>query len=127
MITNNSELYLQVQMGNYVEAWTNDLALEISRLFKGGARICSILVETKLLDFIKMITKDDVRLVAVHVYNFTSSVAPEYLLAPLALEFCKLCHRAADMCTDNANISRKRSKPDKHGHGKGMIVQEPGI
>ncbi|GJX77621.1 putative reverse transcriptase domain-containing protein [Tanacetum coccineum] len=24
-------------------------------------------------------------------------------------------------CTDNANISRKRSKPDKHGHGKGMI------
>ncbi|GJR93060.1 putative ribonuclease H-like domain-containing protein [Tanacetum coccineum] len=31
------------------------------------------------------------------------------------------------ICTDNANISRKRSKPDKHGHGKGMIVQEPGI
>ncbi|GKC28101.1 hypothetical protein Tco_1035395 [Tanacetum coccineum] len=28
---------------------------------------------------------------------------------------------------DNANIIRKRSKPDKHGHGKGKSVQEPGI
>ncbi|GKF70188.1 hypothetical protein Tco_0203245, partial [Tanacetum coccineum] len=28
---------------------------------------------------------------------------------------------------DNANISEKRSKPDKHGHEKGMIIQEPGI
>ncbi|GJS24155.1 hypothetical protein Tco_0452787, partial [Tanacetum coccineum] len=27
--------------------------------------------------------------------------------------------------TDNANITRKRSKPDKHGHGKGKSVQEP--
>ncbi|GJT99388.1 hypothetical protein Tco_1109727 [Tanacetum coccineum] len=97
-------------MGNYVEAWTNEFeATEIP-----------------------IITKDDVRLAAVHVYNFTSSGAPEYLvmlymyqnrdikifaetslkhlintitctllqpiclqLAPLALEFCKLCHRAA--------------------------------
>ncbi|GJW34692.1 hypothetical protein Tco_0057612 [Tanacetum coccineum] len=29
--------------------------------------------------------------------------------------------------TDNANIARKRSKPDKHGHGKGKSVQKPGI
>ncbi|GJS46901.1 reverse transcriptase domain-containing protein [Tanacetum coccineum] len=28
---------------------------------------------------------------------------------------------------DNANIARKRSKPDKHGHGKGKSVQKPGI
>ncbi|GKC12158.1 hypothetical protein Tco_1008940, partial [Tanacetum coccineum] len=28
--------------------------------------------------------------------------------------------------TDNAKISRKRSKPDKHGHGKGKRIQEPG-
>ncbi|GKE33111.1 hypothetical protein Tco_1452433, partial [Tanacetum coccineum] len=25
-----------------------------------------------------------------------------------------------DMCTDNANISRERSKPDKHGNGNGI-------
>ncbi|GKD75938.1 hypothetical protein Tco_1334220 [Tanacetum coccineum] len=25
----------------------------------------------------------------------------------------------ADMCMDNANITRKWSKPDKHGHGNG--------
>ncbi|GKG24464.1 hypothetical protein Tco_0395092, partial [Tanacetum coccineum] len=29
--------------------------------------------------------------------------------------------------TDNANIARKRSKPDKHGHGKGKSIQKPGI
>ncbi|GKG42825.1 hypothetical protein Tco_0477123, partial [Tanacetum coccineum] len=29
--------------------------------------------------------------------------------------------------TDNANIARKWSKPDKHGHGKGKSVQEPRI
>ncbi|GKD57862.1 hypothetical protein Tco_1291249 [Tanacetum coccineum] len=29
--------------------------------------------------------------------------------------------------TDNANIARKRSKPNKHGHGKGKRVQKPGI
>ncbi|GJY76028.1 hypothetical protein Tco_0481144 [Tanacetum coccineum] len=28
--------------------------------------------------------------------------------------------------TDNANITRKRSKPDKHGHRKGKRIQEPG-
>ncbi|GJZ82338.1 reverse transcriptase domain-containing protein [Tanacetum coccineum] len=28
--------------------------------------------------------------------------------------------------TDIAKISRKRSKPDKHGHGKGKRIQEPG-
>ncbi|GJX89839.1 hypothetical protein Tco_0343165 [Tanacetum coccineum] len=28
--------------------------------------------------------------------------------------------------TDTAKISRKRSKPDKHGHGKGKRIQEPG-
>ncbi|GKA66695.1 putative RNA-directed DNA polymerase, eukaryota, reverse transcriptase zinc-binding domain protein [Tanacetum coccineum] len=28
--------------------------------------------------------------------------------------------------TDNAIITRKRSKPDKHGHGKGKRIQEPG-
>ncbi|GKF58265.1 hypothetical protein Tco_0171802, partial [Tanacetum coccineum] len=28
--------------------------------------------------------------------------------------------------TDNAKISRKRSKPDKYGHGKGKRIQEPG-
>ncbi|GKG11263.1 hypothetical protein Tco_0342663, partial [Tanacetum coccineum] len=28
--------------------------------------------------------------------------------------------------TDIAKITRKRSKPDKHEHGKGKIVQEPG-
>ncbi|GJY03002.1 putative reverse transcriptase domain-containing protein [Tanacetum coccineum] len=28
--------------------------------------------------------------------------------------------------TDNANIIRKRSKPDKHGHGKGKRIQDPG-
>ncbi|GKE55100.1 hypothetical protein Tco_1490256, partial [Tanacetum coccineum] len=27
--------------------------------------------------------------------------------------------------TDNAKIARKRSKPDKHGHGKGKRIQEP--
>ena len=32
MIRNNSELYLQVQMGNYVETWTIDLSSEIYRL-----------------------------------------------------------------------------------------------
>ncbi|GJX14697.1 hypothetical protein Tco_0206455 [Tanacetum coccineum] len=31
-----------------------------------------------------------------------------------------------DMCTDIAKISRKRSKPDKLGHGKGKRIQEPG-
>ncbi|GJX01148.1 transposase, MuDR, MULE transposase domain protein [Tanacetum coccineum] len=30
------------------------------------------------------------------------------------------------ICTDNAKIARKRSKPDKHGHGKGKRIQEPG-
>ncbi|GKB39911.1 hypothetical protein Tco_0884853 [Tanacetum coccineum] len=30
------------------------------------------------------------------------------------------------LCTDIAKISRKRSKPDKHGHGKGKRIQEPG-
>ncbi|GJX60290.1 hypothetical protein Tco_0291680 [Tanacetum coccineum] len=29
-------------------------------------------------------------------------------------------------CTDTVKISRKRSKPDKHGHGKGKRTQEPG-
>ncbi|GKC09202.1 hypothetical protein Tco_1000812 [Tanacetum coccineum] len=28
--------------------------------------------------------------------------------------------------TDIANITRKRSKPDKHGHGKGKRIQKPG-
>ncbi|GKD52664.1 putative reverse transcriptase domain-containing protein [Tanacetum coccineum] len=28
--------------------------------------------------------------------------------------------------TDIAKISRKRSKPDKHGHGKGKRIQDPG-
>ncbi|GKA68033.1 hypothetical protein Tco_0767950 [Tanacetum coccineum] len=31
-----------------------------------------------------------------------------------------------DMCTDIAKITRKRSKPDKLGHGKGKRIQEPG-
>ncbi|GKE35613.1 hypothetical protein Tco_1454935 [Tanacetum coccineum] len=31
------------------------------------------------------------------------------------------------LCMDNANIIRKWSKPDKHRHGKGKSVQEPGI
>ncbi|GJZ88264.1 hypothetical protein Tco_0660046 [Tanacetum coccineum] len=30
------------------------------------------------------------------------------------------------ICMDNANITRKGSKPDKHGHGKGKRIQEPG-
>ncbi|GJX36429.1 retrotransposon protein, putative, ty1-copia subclass [Tanacetum coccineum] len=29
-------------------------------------------------------------------------------------------------CTDNAKISRKRSKPDNHGHGNGRAHKEPG-
>ncbi|GKB01966.1 hypothetical protein Tco_0830010 [Tanacetum coccineum] len=29
------------------------------------------------------------------------------------------------ICTDIAKISRKQSKPDKHGHGKGKRIQEP--
>ncbi|GJW42706.1 reverse transcriptase domain-containing protein [Tanacetum coccineum] len=29
-------------------------------------------------------------------------------------------------CTDNANISRERSKPDKHGHGKGIEYARAG-
>ncbi|GKB22684.1 hypothetical protein Tco_0862085, partial [Tanacetum coccineum] len=29
--------------------------------------------------------------------------------------------------TDNAKITRKWSKPDKHGHGNGKSAQEPGI
>ncbi|GKF91802.1 hypothetical protein Tco_0275503, partial [Tanacetum coccineum] len=31
-----------------------------------------------------------------------------------------------DMCTDIAKISRKRSKPDKHGHGKGIECTRAG-
>ncbi|GJR90113.1 hypothetical protein Tco_0214124 [Tanacetum coccineum] len=31
------------------------------------------------------------------------------------------------LCTDITKISIKRSKPDKHGRGKGKIVQEPEI
>ncbi|GJT22511.1 hypothetical protein Tco_0892448 [Tanacetum coccineum] len=31
-----------------------------------------------------------------------------------------------DMCTDKAKIIRKRSKPDKHGHGNGRAHKEPG-
>ncbi|GKF14677.1 hypothetical protein Tco_0056139, partial [Tanacetum coccineum] len=27
--------------------------------------------------------------------------------------------------TDNAKITRKRSKPDKHGQGNGMSAKEP--
>ncbi|GJV15509.1 hypothetical protein Tco_1360832 [Tanacetum coccineum] len=29
--------------------------------------------------------------------------------------------------TDNANIARKRSKPDKHGHGIEKSAKEPGL
>ncbi|GKD07618.1 hypothetical protein Tco_1187303 [Tanacetum coccineum] len=32
----------------------------------------------------------------------------------------------ADMCTDIAKISRKRSKPDKHGHGNGIECARAG-
>ncbi|PWA85174.1 HECT-like protein [Artemisia annua] len=80
MITNNSELYLQVQMGNYVETWTNDLASEIYRLFKGGAEVCLSLVEMELMDFVKMIPKDDVGIAAFHADMFTSCSAPEYIV-----------------------------------------------
>ncbi|GKE94813.1 hypothetical protein Tco_1579668, partial [Tanacetum coccineum] len=31
-----------------------------------------------------------------------------------------------ELCTDNAKISRKRSKLDNHGHGKGKRIQESG-
>ncbi|GKF00957.1 hypothetical protein Tco_0027880, partial [Tanacetum coccineum] len=30
------------------------------------------------------------------------------------------------ICTDIAKITRKRSKPDKHGHGKGKRIKELG-
>ncbi|GJY68171.1 hypothetical protein Tco_0471153 [Tanacetum coccineum] len=36
-------------------------------------------------------------------------------------------NKTTDMCTDIAKITRKWSKPDKHGHGKGKNAQEPGI
>ncbi|GKE63844.1 hypothetical protein Tco_1514211, partial [Tanacetum coccineum] len=31
------------------------------------------------------------------------------------------------ICTDNAKITRKRSKPDKHGHGNGKSTKEPEV
>ncbi|GJX07762.1 hypothetical protein Tco_0195694 [Tanacetum coccineum] len=37
------------------------------------------------------------------------------------------CLMANDMCADIAKISRKRSKPDKHGHETEKSVQEPRI
>ncbi|GKB66455.1 hypothetical protein Tco_0927867, partial [Tanacetum coccineum] len=40
------------------------------------------------------------------------------------LPFCLIKGNAK--CTDNAKIARNRSKPDKHGHGKGKRIQEPG-
>ncbi|GKD39953.1 hypothetical protein Tco_1260160, partial [Tanacetum coccineum] len=36
-------------------------------------------------------------------------------------------HRWQVICTDNANIARKWSKPDKHEHRKGKSVQKSGI
>ncbi|GJX25268.1 putative ribonuclease H-like domain-containing protein [Tanacetum coccineum] len=34
---------------------------------------------------------------------------------------------AANYCTDNVKITRKWSKPDKHGHGNGKSAQEPEV
>ncbi|GKB75113.1 hypothetical protein Tco_0936525, partial [Tanacetum coccineum] len=36
-------------------------------------------------------------------------------------------YKAYDRGTDSAKITRKRSKPDKHGHGNGYSAQEPEV
>ncbi|GJY13169.1 hypothetical protein Tco_0382478, partial [Tanacetum coccineum] len=44
----------------------------------------------------------------------------------MCIDYKELNKLTVDMCADIAKISRKRSKPDKHGHGKGKRIQEPG-
>ncbi|GJZ72674.1 hypothetical protein Tco_0636820 [Tanacetum coccineum] len=43
-----------------------------------------------------------------------------------SMKLAKKVRATVEASTDNAKISRKRSKPDKHGHGKGKRIQEPG-
>ncbi|GJY12367.1 hypothetical protein Tco_0381676 [Tanacetum coccineum] len=56
-------------------------------------------------------------------------VSTDYQLADLftkALPNERFEYLVHHIGTDIAKITRKRSKPDKHGHGKGKRIQEPG-
>ncbi|GKE21778.1 hypothetical protein Tco_1433290, partial [Tanacetum coccineum] len=63
-----------------------------------------------------------------HQSNFLLTA---FALLPLCFAFATadedLTLLALKICTDIAKITRKRSKPDKHGHGNGKSVQEPGV
>ncbi|GKC92616.1 hypothetical protein Tco_1158058, partial [Tanacetum coccineum] len=55
--------------------------------------------------------------------------AADHVVAPTpgsAITIPETANKFAIKGTDNANITRKRSKPDKHGHGKGKDSTKAG-
>ncbi|GJS89884.1 hypothetical protein Tco_0772520 [Tanacetum coccineum] len=64
----------------------------------------------------------------VHLVNasFLSNPRPPLLLGEYMRAKIEQCGLEETVGTDNANITRKRSKPDKHEHKNGKSAQEPG-
>ncbi|GJR91932.1 hypothetical protein Tco_0215943 [Tanacetum coccineum] len=57
--------------------------------------------------------------------NLQATLNPDFINLEMRFKMDPKGKMAYDS-TDNANITRKWSKPDKHGHGNGYSVQEPG-
>ncbi|GKD30468.1 RNA-directed DNA polymerase, eukaryota, reverse transcriptase zinc-binding domain protein [Tanacetum coccineum] len=104
---------------------------ELNGFFKGGRGLrqgypISPYLFTLVMEVFSLIMEKNIEESKVFGYHFGCKELklPHMCFADDLLILCKGNRESievvkkSDMCTDNANILRKRSKPDKHGHGK---------
>ncbi|GKD07943.1 hypothetical protein Tco_1187628 [Tanacetum coccineum] len=77
----------------------------------------------------KCVLNDNHDLCVLHYINGVNSRTRQPMVVPISTREPKqnVNQSVATSCTDIAKITRKWSKPDKHGHGNGKSAQEPEV